>query len=337
VTAEELHRLAELLRRPLDYFFNPVRPRTVFALRADNDEASGPVREALVALDNRLADLRRLEVFSGISVRAAVGRYQLAEWRRVDYAATHVARDERRRLELGTRPVNSLRETLENKIGLMAFGMYVPRGGFSGAFAFDGERAAMLVNLAHFAGRVNFTLAHEYGHAIIAEQGAHVDLRGGRATKEEHFANRFAAEFLMPLPALEEALDHYRLSPPGLTEDQLVMLASFFGVSFAALLGRLEHFSIVSRETGDTLRKSARPVQRIRELGLQDPRGPFPPLPTTYRHMAFTAFHRKSISRSRLAELLQVDVEEAEGGYQAWLAGAMRLQEGPGEGGCAAT
>lgn len=336
LTAQELYRLCEILCRPMGYFFSPGEPETVYALRLDAEELSEPVRQALVELDNRLADIRRLEAFSGVRLHSRLGQYRLSDWRSVDSAAQHIARAERTRLGVGTGPISNLREALEERIGLLAFGHYVPSGKFSGAFASDGQRGALLFNVAHLRGRINFTLAHEYGHSLVAESGAHVELRGQKETAQERFAQRFAANFLMTLQALEEAVERFGIRPPGLSEDEALALASHFDVSFAALLGRLEHFSIITHEVADRLRKAVKPVARARELSLPDPREAFPALPVTYQQMAFVAFHRGAISRSRLAELLEADVDDAHSMYTAWAVATLKTSDERREMGVAA-
>ncbi len=97
------------------------------------------------------------------------------------------------------------------------------------------------------------------------------------------------------------------------------------------MLGRLAHFNIVERPYARELRKAAKPVARSRDLGLPDPREEFDPLPQTYRRMAFQAFHKGSISRSRLAEFLATDPDEAYDSYVAWAA-SMQVASAGGEG-----
>jgi transcriptional regulator with XRE-family HTH domain len=320
ITADELYRLADLLSRPLAYFFAPQQPTSIFAFRLKSEEIGEPARRALVHLDNRLAELAALERFSGVVVRPQLKLYRVDGWKNPDVAARNVAAMERARLQLGISPVPNVRQMLEQHVGLLAFGDYVRSGDFSGAFASDTERSALLINVAHIRGRVNFTLLHEYAHALTMGDGVHVELRGYVADHEEQFAESFAANFAMPMEAVEEALEQAAIALPGVTADQLLFLASQFGVSFEAMLGRLAHFGIVDRPRARELKKAAKPIARPRELGLPDPRDEFDPLPETYRRMAFVAFHRGSISRSRLAEFLEVDQEEAYDRYLTWAA-----------------
>lgn len=318
ISADELYRLSDLLRRPLERFFAPGETATLFAFRLGGEEVSEAAREALVRLDNRLSHLRSLERFCGVVIRPRTPRYHTERWASPVVAGRSIAREERRRLQLGSVPVRNLREVLEERAGLLTFGEYVPGGEFSAAFGSDGERSAILINVAHVRGRVLFGLAHEYAHALTKADGAHVDLRSSQANEDEQFAESFAANLLMPLDALEGAVEDSGVEPKDISADQVLMLASRFGVSFAAMLDRLEHFDLVARSRGAELRKAIKPIARSRELGLPDPREEFRPLPETYERMALLAFHRGRITRSRLAEFLEVDPDEAFSQYIAW-------------------
>lgn len=319
VTAEELYRLADLLQRPLDYFFGPSEGGAVFAFRLTGKEVDETARGALVHLENRLTDLRRLERFSGVSVTSRLKQYRADAWRNPTVAGRAVASLERSRLRLANSPIADLRAVLEQRVKLLAFGDYRPKGDFSGAFGSDGQRSALLVNPLHIRGRVNFTLAHEYGHALIRGQGAQVELRGMLQDAEEQFANAFAASFLMPMEAIEEAVEYAGIDLASMSADQVLVLASQFAVSFAAMLARLEHFAIVDRTHGVALRKATKPVARLRELGLPDQREEFAALPATYELLTYMAFHKAGISRSRMAEFLNLDPEAAYGRYLAWV------------------
>jgi Zn-dependent peptidase ImmA (M78 family)/transcriptional regulator with XRE-family HTH domain len=323
VTAEELYRLANLLRRPLDYFFAADGAGALFAFRLTGKEVEETARGALVHLENRLNDLRRLEQFSGVRVASRLKQYRIDQWRNPTTAGRAVASMERSRLRLGNSPVPDLRAMLERRVKLLAFGDYRPKGDFSGAFASDGERSALLVNPSHIRGRVSFTLAHEYGHALIRGHGVQVELRGVVQNAEEHFANAFAASFLMPLEAIEEAVEYAGIDLAEVSADEVLVLASQFAVSFAAMLARLEHFGIVDRTRGAKLRKATKPVIRLRELGLPDQRQGFSALPATYELMTYMAFHKGSISRSRMSEFLDVDHEEAYRRYLMWASASL--------------
>ncbi len=337
ITAEELYRLTDVLSRPLEYFFSPHEPPSIFAFRLKGEEIGEPARRALVELDNRLAELAALERFSGIAVRPQLKQYRIDGWRNPDVAGRNVAAMERARLQLGASPIPNVREVLEQRVRLLAFGAYVPAGDFSGAFASDGERSALLINIAHIRGRVNFTLPHEYGHAVTMKDGVHIDVRGYVDDHEERFANAFAANFLMPIEAIEDALESTAVTLPGITADQVLFLACQFGVSFQAMLARLTHFNIVQPKHARELKKTAKPIARSRELGLPDPRDEFDPLPQAYRRMAFVAFHKGSISRGRLAEFLGTDQDEAYDRYVAWAASvAVASTGGKGKRGAAA-
>ena len=107
--------------------------------------------------------------------------------------------------------------------------------------------------------RRNFTLAHEYGHALVdlsdaSTPQAWIDFasEGHRRNHSERFADAFAAAFLMPRRAVLAQLDRIMRTNAGqFTDYDLVHLAMHFGVSGQAMSLRLV-----------TLRKLSRQAQR---------------------------------------------------------------------------
>lgn len=318
VTAEELYSLADMLGRPLIYFFSQSNPEYSFAFRVTGKGSEEDAHKALVKLDNRLNEIRSLERYSGIAAKTRLKQYQIDKWRSPVVAGRNIAQSERARLGLGNLPVPNIRDILERQMNLFAFGDYFPSGGLSGAFGSDGEHSALLINVAHIRGRVNFTLAHEFGHAVVSKVGAHVEFRNSTDGDEEMFADSFASNFLIPREVIEEVIETNDVDLPRITSDEVLMLASQFGVSFLAMLARLEHFGMIDPKDSNRLKKEAKPISRSKQLGLPDPREEFAPLPMIYQRMAFLSFHKQSISRSRLAEFLGLDADEAYRRYLLW-------------------
>ncbi len=100
------------------------------------------------------------------------------------------------------------------------------------------------VNGNQYAPRQRFTLAHEFGHAWIGHDGRlepdTVDTLNGRTSNPyEIQANAFAAEFLVP----KAGLDRLESEP---TLEDVVALASEYGVSAPAMVIRLEQCKVAS-------------------------------------------------------------------------------------------
>ena len=127
--------------------------------------------------------------------------------------------------------------------------------------------------------------------------------------KLEAFANRFAAAFLMPASGLSrrfsEMLDdsegHFRVA-------QLVLLANIFGVSFEALVRRLEEIGRVKRGTyEDLISRGFRPTEAERALGIDRDAGLDERLPLRYVYLLAILYARGSIAESEVSRYLGVD------------------------------
>jgi Zn-dependent peptidase ImmA (M78 family) len=119
--------------------------------------------------------------------------------------------------------------------------------GLDGAYVPRPAGTMIYVNGLRPAARVRFTLAHELGHHYL-RHGRRVDtpdsLRDTR-TRIEADANFFAAELLLPRPALQA------LSPPGRAPwrpslDELVHIACAFGVSVPMARIRVQTWNLVN-------------------------------------------------------------------------------------------
>lgn len=128
----------------------------------------------------------------------------------------------------------------------------------AGACVVERGRAFLFVNKADVPWRQRFTLAHEFGHARL-RHGSILDsndaIYGGATTPTERIANDFAAELLMPKPALRSWLDTHAEGKADL--EVLVHLAVAFGVSAQAMRFRLENTGILGGARGDGARIAA--------------------------------------------------------------------------------
>jgi len=249
---------------------------------------------------------------------------------------TDAAKQERRRLGLGSRPIPDMAD-LVNSVGIWATGADLPDG-MSGVFLRD--RAAglvILVNFGHPRPRKRFSYAHEYAHAIFDRQMAAVVSweTEGEAILETR-ANAFAAEFLLPEdgvrsflverskggPAVAEHLlqqadpdggDVSRTlsrAPTGsqrVTFEDAARLARRFGVAFQTAVFRLKNTGLIGAHDFETLRSQESLAARYSTLlHEEDPRGPGASdraLVPEVIHLAIEAYRREVISGGRLREI----------------------------------
>jgi Zn-dependent peptidase ImmA (M78 family) len=141
---------------------------------------------------------------------------------------------------------DAVEEPLADVLALVEEGHGVPVGvlaldaGLAGAYLRRPRGALILLNGSDAAPRLRFTLAHELGHHMLEHEQSvdtHAALeRPARAIEIQ--ANRFAAELLVPVPAVVAWLAGRGSAVVGL--DDVVELAAHFGISAPAALFRLQ-------------------------------------------------------------------------------------------------
>ncbi|HBB35646.1 MAG TPA: Zn peptidase [Cyanobacteria bacterium UBA8803] len=260
-------------------------------------------------------------------------------------AAKWMALKERARLGLrASSPVRDMFTILESEgVRVMSWPLQTPKLG--GCFIFSSSLGSFVLvkrNLgANSANMLNFVLAHEYCHHLIHRQqkGITCDSEAGRGSvlpsgnyrkPEEYFAQWFAANFLMPEEALVPRLMTYLeksastsgsdAGASGIITAEIVMhLALDFGVSYTAMLNRMasKGIELIDQSTykqfsalkpGTLLTRIEHSVPRFDELKQ---------FPQEYTEMALEAYCLGYISLNKLAELLEIPVEEAKAQVEA--------------------
>jgi Zn-dependent peptidase ImmA (M78 family)/transcriptional regulator with XRE-family HTH domain len=234
-------------------------------------------------------------------------------------AAKWMATKERARLGLPSSvPVGNMSSILESQgVRVMAWPLKTPK--LSGCFIFSPSLGSFVLvksNLkASSANMLNFVLAHEYCHHLIHRQqrGIACDLSNYRKP-EEYFSQWFAANFLMPEEALVPRLMTYLKKTDGEISAEIVMhLALDFGVSYTAMLNRMadKRVELIDKNTRKKFSQS-KPALLLAQIGRS-----VPPLikprqfPLDYENMAFEAYGQSQIDLDKLAQLLEISLQEA--------------------------
>jgi Zn-dependent peptidase ImmA (M78 family)/DNA-binding XRE family transcriptional regulator len=242
-------------------------------------------------------------------------------------AARWMAGKERARLGLtSSSPIRDMWDILESEgVKVMAWNLRTPKLG--GCFIFSRSLGSFVLvksNIGASSGNMlNFVLAHEYCHHLIHKQrkGFACDPGGNYRQPEEYFAQWFAAAFLMPEEALVPRLVKYAEEAEGSITAEVVMhLALDFGVSYTAMLNRLSArgVELIDKEAYKQLAKE--PVgQLMSKIGRYTPdrSEKLKHFPEEYTNMAFEAYSQGSIGLGKLAELLELPIEEAKAQLQA--------------------
>jgi len=216
-----------------------------------------------------------------------------------------LANEVRNAWELGADPIPNLTLLLEQhgmKVLLLDFPQkvdgltcYVQRPGHAPV-------PCIVLNRHRPVERRRFTLAHELGHRLIAEDSA---------MAPEEAANRFAGAFLMPAESLRREVGQNRHA---FGFDEIMQIKRFYGVSAAAFLVRCEQLGIISqsamRYAFQTMgrswrREEPRPLETGDQV-IEQPR--------RFARLCYRALVEDLISLPKAAELLQArisDIEEA--------------------------
>lgn len=234
----------------------------------------------------------------------------------VSYEETwRLAAKERKRLDLGATPAWSLLEAIEERVNVRVFS-FDSEWALSGASLVGSYGPAIFVNRVHSQTRRVFTLAHEFFHLLVNEQGGRLhgawanacSAEPGGKPREESLADQFAAEFLMPRDAIEERIadEHPRAHP--LTGSAVIHLAVSFGVSTQAMLFRLGNLGKLGKEAPAELYADPNVRQQDQEVRWV---AEYPPVePRRFKTLAATALLAGIISRAKLAELIDVALPE---------------------------
>lgn len=228
-------------------------------------------------------------------------------------AAEEVAAAERNRLGLGDGPLGNLWSLLETDVGLRIFAMPMCDGRVSGMFVYDVELGGCIaVNANHPEERRRWTLAHEYAHFLTDRQRAEVTITrpNRRPTEQERFADAFAAAFLMPGHSLGGRFRAMSRAKPegGATPADVLGLCHLYGVSFAAMMLRLEELRLLPANSYAKLQSLGFKPDKARAI-IELPRSEraVRNFPARYEHLAALAFRNGDLSEGQLARMLTTD------------------------------
>lgn len=301
-SVDALLQMSELYRRSLDYFLRPVGGAPIeSAFRVTNARQLpdlGPEhRQVLVEFEELCRSQCELEEMLGVVVPPEIEKISAA------VAPTDLARQQRARFDLGMKPVPHLRALLEGA-RVKVFHLPVPNSRFSGfSWWHDTYGPGALINSKDSFGRRNFTLAHELAHLLVGQQSVICDLL--MDVDDERYANIFAAHFLMPTDAMQEAFEKLLSAKESPEDSDFGRMASHYGVSLEALGRRLEETEMLP--SGTTDRMIERWERGNRSYGRSH--NPQWRRRTGERFLALAgeSYTRGLISLSKLASLLGVD------------------------------
>lgn len=304
VTAEELVKFIQVLKKPLEFFTDPfllIGEATV-SWRANEEPKTlaGFERRMLpvvAAYRNLASDLRRPQTVlvpqlpltpnSSFEEAAAAGERLVKEW------------------ELGRIPSQGLVSAAEKKLNLLVLMVDAPEG-ISGAALHLNEFDTILINRKEPIGRRNYDLGHELFHVLTwhSMPPPHLDAENGKGTKQkriEQLAESFTSSLLMPaqsVKALWEARKEREIHT-WIKETSRVL-----GVSGPALLWRIFNLGYLNKAALETVnqKRLSRETEAIK--------------PKLYSQRFVECLHKGIdkglISVRKVAALLDCNIEDLE-------------------------
>jgi Zn-dependent peptidase ImmA (M78 family)/predicted secreted protein len=139
--------------------------------------------------------------------------------------------------------------------------LFEPLDHLYGFFQRQEDAAGIVLHNGHPLSLQRFTAAHEYGHFALGHESSQDSSRelfgGGDVPLQELEAQAFAAEFLMPLPLVNRALDRLSLprEPNALTPMEAYQLSLEMGSSYRATITQLNQLNKIRDSQLAALRK----------------------------------------------------------------------------------
>ncbi|MCB1004723.1 MAG: helix-turn-helix domain-containing protein [Acidimicrobiales bacterium] len=300
VSAGELARVAQFLRRPIDWFVFE-SPPAVVSRRRD----SGRLHEAGVDLDLALDAAAR-------DVQFLLDR-NLLRWPSHDALAVPATHEEsealaaqvRAELDVEEGPITDLGGAAA-QLGLVWFSLRLGELHDGACVEVDdgegGRIGVAVINGDQDAGRRRWTLGHELGHFLVADAYAGEHPSG----EVERFLNSFVAYLLMPR-AGATAIWRER---GGDERAAALTLAARYATSWTAACSHLVNLGFIRRESLEAMKRAEPTRGDYRLLGeVWDEELAAPSVPREFGRQVLAAYQSGALSADRAVELLHGTLE----------------------------
>ena len=142
---------------------------------------------------------------------------------------------------------------------------------FSGmCLKFNKDTSFILINSDIAKGRQNFTIAHELYHLFIQDENdfkVHSCNVINPESPIERHANTFASYFLLPRAGVLEVMQKIGCNKNTINAAHVITMCDYFGVSYSAMLVRINKILCLSKERFDAL-NSIKPVPTAKRFSL---------------------------------------------------------------------
>jgi Zn-dependent peptidase ImmA (M78 family)/DNA-binding XRE family transcriptional regulator len=299
----ELARVARVLKRPIDWFVMPSLPAVVSRRRSREaiEESQADVLLESLARDVKL--LIELKLLQPRQVARPRGLEDVE-------SAEAAARELRATLGVAPGPAWDLL-SLAEVAGLHVFSIDLRDDSLDGSYVRLENAGVALVNGGRQAGRRRFTLVHELGHHLFADDYSPEWIVGTDGDDRERLINAFVIHFLMPREAvLTRWQERDGRGDPRLAA---TVLGAEFGVSWTAVLGHLCNLELIDARTRERLERDRPTKADYLEGGivLREELGA-PAVAPRFAQAVVRGYKRHKLSSRRALELLRDTVTAAD-------------------------
>ena len=300
--AWELARIARVLHTPFESLLNTTAsPEPIVLWRAKplSEEVAAGVEARFL---QRCTRYSQLEEWCGVRAPKELKPLSMTSLYLPVYSVESEAENVRDAMKLGGRPACTLEKTLEEDYGVKIF--HEDLGPDGSALCAQGEKCgpAICLNSSEAPWRQNYSLAHELFHLMTPGEMA---ISGEKC---ERLANAFASALLLPQESLTNAIRARLSEKSKITFEKLVEIASEFGVSIDALCWRLVNLGMITKEVARTQLQQGSKLRQVDQYGRREQvrTTAGPGLPDRYTRLAYLAYAKGKIGRSKLAEYLEI-------------------------------
>ena len=209
------------------------------------------------------------------------------------------ARDLRKVLSLPAGPAWNL-PAIAERAGLYAFTLDLGDESLDGSYVRLEKAGVALVNGGRQTGRRRFTLVHELGHHLFADDFSPEWIVGADGDDRERLINAFVIHFLLPRESIQPRWQE--LGGRNDARTAAIVLGAEFGASWTAVLGQWCNLELIDSQLRERLERDRPSKADYLEGGvtLREELSP-PAVPPRFAQAVVRAYKRHKISARRLS------------------------------------
>jgi Zn-dependent peptidase ImmA (M78 family)/DNA-binding XRE family transcriptional regulator len=296
--ALELARIADALGRSVDWFLT--EPPPSIASHRDGLSEDADVRALEEELEDVGRDVELLIDVGDLSAPAVTLPEGVTSFEEAE-AGAHEAR---RLLDVSDGPLRDLQACVE-RFGLLAFSLDLGPSIIDGGYVRVREAGVALVNGTADSGRRRFTLAHELGHHLLADEYTPDFGLGSTRSEREGLINAFAIHLLMPRSAVSDRWNELAADVDDVRR-RLIVIAAEYRVSWTAAISQAVTLGLITRDQFGLLEIRRPTPADYFELGVRFETELEPlSLPLAFSQAALRAYRRGVVSADRVIQLMR--------------------------------